>query len=578
MPETVQWTIVDGRVVSSPGRKLAQYRMEDVAKHDSASSCWTVVNGLVLDMTNFLDHHPGGRLALLKYAGEDSTELFKEVHIPFTHYADYVEGLAIGTIVDSEAAAQVSTKPLNTFEPIEKFYNTQVDSPFPVERFYGSGLETFRFEWAIRDQMIASSTGNKPVDDKQATRNKSKIAPLNDMRDWLQLGDPAEYAKQMQIRERLLIGEDTKAMVFNVDQDDECVGAQLELLEMMLEWLPHYHPDKFKYDSVNSQIHTLTPGYIRCFNVKDFKQEPLLLCGLLIQEDLYLLAERDVHTAPAQIDRSIHEDENPSGTHHLLVGGLSCFSFDYREKHGLPMSRIHHPYVPGFQLQLQRNINRLFHSFEAGRVWWRHNYAFESDQVYHCITFDKSWAEFVVPSELLSKKSSEELVKTAEDDEANSASSSFNPGAGIDQDTLSSPASFDYIDQKMQMHVEYQTLQRLPKSRQIIFTVRTYYDRLAELKKAPGAAQALSAAMRRKYKGIWRYQNLDRPTSMKAILGYLDDITKNAGLVPGPVMPDPWDRPDTDNLDGTASGNPEHDVQLREMRIWQKLGYERARM
>lgn len=59
-----------------------QYTIQEVAKHNKPNDCWMVVNGEVLDVTNFLDEHPGGREALLLFAGRDATEEFNMLHKP----------------------------------------------------------------------------------------------------------------------------------------------------------------------------------------------------------------------------------------------------------------------------------------------------------------------------------------------------------------------------------------------------------------------------------------------------------------------------------------------------------------
>jgi FAD binding domain/Cytochrome b5-like Heme/Steroid binding domain len=48
--------------------------MEEVAKHNTKESIWIVVKGIVLDVTNWLDDHPGGPQALLNFMGRDATE------------------------------------------------------------------------------------------------------------------------------------------------------------------------------------------------------------------------------------------------------------------------------------------------------------------------------------------------------------------------------------------------------------------------------------------------------------------------------------------------------------------------
>lgn len=52
----------------------------DVAKHDKDSDCWVVIDGEVFDVTKFLDDHPGGKKAIMIYAGKDATEEFDMLH------------------------------------------------------------------------------------------------------------------------------------------------------------------------------------------------------------------------------------------------------------------------------------------------------------------------------------------------------------------------------------------------------------------------------------------------------------------------------------------------------------------
>merc|ERR1712038_1086340 len=56
--------------------------LEEVAKHTTKGDCWVVVNGEVLNVTNFLSEHPGGELAILTFAGRDASEEFNMIHPP----------------------------------------------------------------------------------------------------------------------------------------------------------------------------------------------------------------------------------------------------------------------------------------------------------------------------------------------------------------------------------------------------------------------------------------------------------------------------------------------------------------
>jgi len=57
-----------------------EYSMEEVAKHNTENDCWVVVNGQVLDVTGFLDDHPGGKMAIVTFAGKDASEEFNMLH------------------------------------------------------------------------------------------------------------------------------------------------------------------------------------------------------------------------------------------------------------------------------------------------------------------------------------------------------------------------------------------------------------------------------------------------------------------------------------------------------------------
>jgi flavocytochrome c len=51
-----------------------EFDMEEVKKHNKKDDLWIVVKGVVLDVTNWLDEHPGGPQALFSHMGKDATE------------------------------------------------------------------------------------------------------------------------------------------------------------------------------------------------------------------------------------------------------------------------------------------------------------------------------------------------------------------------------------------------------------------------------------------------------------------------------------------------------------------------
>lgn len=51
-----------------------EFSLEEVAKHNKKDDLWIAVKGIVLDVTNWLDEHPGGPQALFSHMGRDATE------------------------------------------------------------------------------------------------------------------------------------------------------------------------------------------------------------------------------------------------------------------------------------------------------------------------------------------------------------------------------------------------------------------------------------------------------------------------------------------------------------------------
>lgn len=57
---------------------LKQITLEEVKKHNTRDSAWTAVNGIVYDVTNFLNSHPGGLSNIFRSVGKDGTTVFSK--------------------------------------------------------------------------------------------------------------------------------------------------------------------------------------------------------------------------------------------------------------------------------------------------------------------------------------------------------------------------------------------------------------------------------------------------------------------------------------------------------------------
>lgn len=78
--------VMDGNKSQDPGKKKEandisnfkvpekEFTLEEVAKHNKKDDLWIAVKGVVMDVTNWLDEHPGGPQALFSHMGRDATE------------------------------------------------------------------------------------------------------------------------------------------------------------------------------------------------------------------------------------------------------------------------------------------------------------------------------------------------------------------------------------------------------------------------------------------------------------------------------------------------------------------------
>lgn len=66
--------------VTTPAPTEPAYTLATVSQHDSATTCWSAINGYVYDLTTWVNDHPGGRSAILMICGKDGSPLFNMQH------------------------------------------------------------------------------------------------------------------------------------------------------------------------------------------------------------------------------------------------------------------------------------------------------------------------------------------------------------------------------------------------------------------------------------------------------------------------------------------------------------------
>lgn len=82
-----------------------EYSLEEVAKHNTKEDLWIAVKGVVMNVTDWVEEHPGGPQALFSHMGKDASEEFEMLHddevIP-----KYAAGIVIGKVKGQEVTLE----------------------------------------------------------------------------------------------------------------------------------------------------------------------------------------------------------------------------------------------------------------------------------------------------------------------------------------------------------------------------------------------------------------------------------------------------------------------------------------
>ena len=100
-PPIAQDPAADDSVTDETGEGPAeQITMARVEENDTADSCWTAIDGLVYDVTDWVDQHPGGPDRIEQLCGTDGTENFTDQHSgapqPESQLAEFQIGQLVG--------------------------------------------------------------------------------------------------------------------------------------------------------------------------------------------------------------------------------------------------------------------------------------------------------------------------------------------------------------------------------------------------------------------------------------------------------------------------------------------------
>lgn len=78
--------------------------LKKVKKNATSTSCWSIVNGKVYNLTNWINQHPGGSSRIIAMCGKDATRAFTQQHTGNTRVAAELAPFQIGILKKKKKA------------------------------------------------------------------------------------------------------------------------------------------------------------------------------------------------------------------------------------------------------------------------------------------------------------------------------------------------------------------------------------------------------------------------------------------------------------------------------------------
>ncbi len=92
----------NGSIVSpfaiAPANVSNTYTLAQVASNNTRTSCWTIVDGIVYNITAYINSHPGGASSISKICGIDGSTIFNNEHGAVSQQKNILTNYRIGTL------------------------------------------------------------------------------------------------------------------------------------------------------------------------------------------------------------------------------------------------------------------------------------------------------------------------------------------------------------------------------------------------------------------------------------------------------------------------------------------------
>jgi cytochrome b involved in lipid metabolism len=81
--------------------EIKVWRKSEVSKHNSPEDLFIIVQNKVYDVSDYVEDHPGGAAAIVRYPGQDCTEQFSGIQHPAKVW-DVVQDYYVGELEPKE--------------------------------------------------------------------------------------------------------------------------------------------------------------------------------------------------------------------------------------------------------------------------------------------------------------------------------------------------------------------------------------------------------------------------------------------------------------------------------------------
>ena len=242
----------------------------------------------------------------------------------------------------------------------------------------------------------------------------------------------------------------------------QAAAGSAEVLELLVDHLPTRFPELYTRD--RDQFNNLATG--QHWDITQHTLHLLDLAGRLVQEDLCLM-QRNAATK----------------VYHLIAASL-CFPTRWRlaDKIGKRLNTIHAP-IPGYEEQIASTMDKFFDRLKVDKPVWRLNWSLMDDPTL------------------------------------------FQP-TGQGRTGANTDITAQNAGEKLWLRMERQTLRRLPRTKDILFTIHVHVKPLAQLVTQPERAAQLTGAVRALPQPVRLYKSL--PPFIDAALAWLDGVEAEA--------------------------------------------------